>query len=336
MNSRTSTIEFDLKTTPISFRSLILNTKKNRYASPDMKLLISKYKKKLPNKKNKTNIIPDLRNDLNINSRYNTVENDKKIFPNIHAFSSPNLLNQSDHLKNKAKTINIDNKSFFKILPKKNSILKPNYRNFINEFLTEYYTKKHASHSIYKTLNVKKNVFIQNINKYIHRIEPPKNKIIFGLSPIPTKSKNLDLKIPERNNITLYNKYFQSPAIGERYERHMNELLRLKHAIKNIKVKEDKKKEQYAFRILSNYLSLNGIFDRKYYSENCLSNFKDFLEIDFEVNPLISYKVFLYEILNGEFDKYIQNPMDSNNSSILYYENHSRQNSDINYYVHHS
>ena len=120
MNSRTSTIEFDLKTTPISFRSLILNTKKNRYASPDMKLLISKYKKKLPNKKNKTNIIPDLRNDLNINSRYNTVENDKKIFPNIHAFSSPNLLNQSDHLKNKAKTINIDNKSFFKILPKKN------------------------------------------------------------------------------------------------------------------------------------------------------------------------------------------------------------------------
>ncbi len=47
MNSRTSTIEFDLKTTPISFRSLILNTKKNRYASPDMKLLISKYKKKI-------------------------------------------------------------------------------------------------------------------------------------------------------------------------------------------------------------------------------------------------------------------------------------------------
>ena len=336
MNSTTSTIQFELKTTPISLRSLILNTKKNRYASPDMKLLISKYKKQFPYKRNKLKIIPDLKNDLNINSRYNTVDNNKKFFPSIHTFSSPNLLNPSQHLKNKAKTINIDNKSFFNSISKKNSILKPNYRNFINEYLTEYYTKKNVGNSIYKTLNVKKNVFLQDLKKYIHRIEPPKKKIIFGLSPIPTKSLNLDLKIPETNNITLYNKYFKNPAIGERYERHMNELLRLKHAIKNIKVKEDKKKEQYAFRMLSNYLSLNGIFEKKYYSENCLSNFKDFLEIDFEVNPLISYKVFLYEILNGEFDKYIQNPMDSNNSSIFYYENHSRKNSDINYYVHHN
>jgi len=337
MNSTTSTIQFDLKNSPIIYRSLIINTKKNRYASPDMKLLISKYKKQFPYKKNKNKntIFPDLKYDLNINSRYNTVENNKKILPHIHTFSSPNLLNPSTHLKNKAKTINIDNNSFVNT-PKKNLILKPNYRNFIKEYLNEFYTKKKAGNSIYQILNVKKNVFLQNIQKYIHRTEPAKKKIIFGLSPIPTKSKNLDLKIPETNNITLYNKYFQNPAVGERYERHMNELLRLKNAIKNIKEKESKKKEQYAFRILSNYLSLNGIFDRKYYSENCLSNFKDFLEIDFEVNPEISYKVFLYEILNGEFDKYIQNPMDSTNSSILYFENHSRKDSDINYYVHHN
>ena len=183
---------------------------------------------------------------------------------------------------------------------------------------------------------LKKMFFFKIYKSIFIELNQQKKKIIFGLSPIPTKSKNLDLKIPETNNITLYNKYFQNPAVGERYERHMNELLRLKNAIKNIKEKESKKKEQYAFRILSNYLSLNGIFDRKYYSENCLSNFKDFLEIDFEVNPEISYKVFLYEILNGEFDKYIQNPMDSTNSSILYFENHSRKDSDINYYVHHN
>ena len=339
--SSLSTIHFDLESPPTSFRSVSLNVKKNRYASPDMKVLISKYKKKKIRKKIKE-LIPDIQSNfktINISNK-KIIEDNKKEFPNINTFSSPNLLDVSPKTRNNAKTINLKlNNNFFRSgFKTKNYSIKPPYRNFIKEYLNELTTKKGQADSIYKALSFKKFRYLNNLNEYIHRTEGPKRKIMLGLSPFPMKNKNLELKISDPNNniITLYNKCFHSPAIGERYERHMKELLRLKSVMKNIKEKYPGKKDKYSFRMLSNYLSQNGIFDKKYYTENYLSNFRDFLEIDFDVNPQISYKIFLHEILNGDYDKYVLNPMDSNNSSLIYYETHHPETERLdNDYMHH-
>ena len=72
--------------------------------------------------------------------------------------------------------------------------------------------------------------------------------------------------------------------------------------------------------MLSNYLAQNGIFDKEYYKEEYLYNFKEFLQINFEIHPEIPYKKFLYDVLFGYYDKYVSNPMDSNNSSLAYFE----------------
>ena len=86
--SSLSTIHFDLESPPTSFRSVSLNVKKNRYASPDMKVLISKYKKKKIRKKIKE-LIPDLKSNfktINISNK-KIIEDNKKEFPNINTFS---------------------------------------------------------------------------------------------------------------------------------------------------------------------------------------------------------------------------------------------------------
>ena len=339
--SSLSTIHFDLESPPTSFRSVSLNVKKNRYASPDMKVLISKYKKKKIRKKIKE-LIPDIQSNfktINISNK-KIIEDNKKEFPNINTFSSPNLLDVSPKTRNNAKTINLKlNNNFFRSgFKTKNYSIKPPYRNFIKEYLNELTTKKGQADSIYKALSFKKFRFLNNLNEFIHRTEGPKRKIMVGLSPFPMKNKNLELKISDPNNniITLYNKCFHSPAIGERYERHMKELLRLKSVIKNIEEKNSGKNNNSSFRMLANYLSQNGVFDKKYYNENYLSNFRDFLETDFEVNPQVSFKIFLHEILNGKYDKYISNPMDSTNSSLID-ETQNQQSERLNTYnyIHH-
>jgi hypothetical protein len=79
--------------------------------------------------------------------------------------------------------------------------------------------------------------------------------------------------------------------------------------------------------MLSNYLAQNGIFDKEYYKEEYLYNFKEFLQINFEIHPDVPYKKFLYDVLFGYYDKYVSNPMDSNNSSLAYFE---RKNNKFN------
>ena len=100
----------------------------------------------------------------------------------------------------------------------------------------------------------------------------------------------------------------------------MNELLKLKQILKNIKIENLNEKNDYFYKMLSNYLQQNGIFDKKFYTEKYLKNLKDFLNIDFDVQSNIPYKQFLYNILNGKYDDYLHNPMDSNNSSLAHFE----------------
>jgi hypothetical protein len=100
----------------------------------------------------------------------------------------------------------------------------------------------------------------------------------------------------------------------------MNELLKLKQILKNIKTENLNEKNEYSYKMLSNYLQKNGIFEKKFYTEKYLKNLKDFLNIDFDVQSNIPYKQFLYNILNGKYDDYLHNPMDSNNSSLAHFE----------------
>ena len=105
----------------------------------------------------------------------------------------------------------------------------------------------------------------------------------------------------------------------------MNELLKLKQILKNIKIENLNEKNDYFYKMLSNYLQQNGIFDKKFYTEKYLKNLKDFLNIDFDVQSNIPYKEFLYNILKGKYDNYLHNPMDSNNSSLAYFEKNGKK-----------
>ena len=98
----------------------------------------------------------------------------------------------------------------------------------------------------------------------------------------------------------------------------MKELLKLKQLMNNIKIMNKENKNDYAYRILISYLSQNGINDENYYSKKYLKNFKIFLKLDFEIDPKIAFKECLLDILNGKYDKYIENPMDSVEQSLYY------------------
>ena len=98
----------------------------------------------------------------------------------------------------------------------------------------------------------------------------------------------------------------------------MKELLKLKQLMNNIKIMNKENKNDYAYRILISYLSQNGINDKKYFSKNYLKNFKEFLKLDFAIDPKIAFKECLLDILNGKYDKYIENPMDSVEQSLYY------------------
>ena len=339
--STSSTVQVDFDSAPITFRSTTSENKR-RYASAKMNVLISKYKNIFKRRKIKT-FIPDVIGNFQTINYSNKILNDKKKKEHNKekTLSSQSVFNTLKKTKDKACTINTENKLVFscsQIKKQNQTMFQYQDRNFINEYIDSLYSRNKQANSLYRVLNDRKNSFIKTIKDNLIKKEESKRKIVLGLSPFPTIGKNLELKIQETDNniVSLYDKAFKSPAISERYERHMNELLRLKHVIKNIKGKDSKKRDKYCYRMLSNYLAQNGIFDKKYYSDNYLSNFKDFLEINFDINPKISYKGFLYDILNGEYDKFVQNPLDSKNSSLAYFEEHNKSRKvNVDYYSHH-
>jgi hypothetical protein len=158
------------------------------------------------------------------------------------------------------------------------------------------------------------------MKEYIHRnLYDKPTKIAFGLSPFPNIGMNKDFRIKEpiNKNVTLHNKNFSNRAICERYDKHMTELLRLKQLMKTIDLMDKTQKGDYDYRILCNYLAQNGIFEKKYYNKFYLKNFKEFLKINFDINPNVPYKTCLFDILKGDYDQYVENPMDSNNESFL-------------------
>ena len=349
MSTSCSTIQFGFDSTINSFRNNSQINKRNKYASPKMKILMTQYKDKYRFQREKLlmplssdlsthfqtviNFSSDSKKNKNNNNNNNSNNNEKQK-------TSLNLKNCFNQIQNKNKTQNKFKFHNFSIKKRKKSYFRISSRNYINEYINNIYSRKEISNSIYRNLSEKKNSYLKTMNDYINKIKEADRKIVIGLSPFPKVSKNLELKIPEINNliITRYNKSFNYYSIGERYERHMNELLKLKHVMKNLKGNDRDNKNKYFYRMLCNYLAQNGIFEKKYYNETYLSNFKDFLDVHFEINPEVPYKEFLFNILKGNYDKYVNNPMDSNNSSLAFYENHFKNktiNNNFEYYTHH-
>ncbi len=333
-----------------NFKSNSITIKnKNRYASPDMKLLIKKYKenkilenlkeKKLEKEKEEKKDLLFEESDEKFNSlttttnfrtsnnffnkiskmtykNYNTESNLKTEKSKKKILITPNTNKEKSNKENKENNQNKKNKKY-------NSNILDREKLLSNEtFLKNYFLRYKQANSIYKILNKRTKNYIDNIKNYIHRQKKADTKIVLGLSPFPNISLNREFRFQDSTNkcVTIYDKSFGFPSIGERFERHMSELLRLKHVMDNIKENDKKKRDEYSYRMLSNYLAQNGIFDKEYYKEEYLYNFKEFLQINFEIHPEIPYKKFLYDVLFGYYDKYVSNPMDSNNSSLAYFE----------------
>ena len=328
-----------------NFKSKSITTKKkNRYASPDMKLLIKKYKenKILENLKEKRLQIEkeekkDLIFDESENEKYNSIKTtnfrtSNNFFNKISKMTYKNYNTDSnlktENSKNKfLKTQNLKNEKIEKI-EKKNqkennfSILDREKLLSNETFLRNHFLRYKQANSIYRLLNKRTKNYIDKIKNYVNRQKKAETKIVLGLSPFPNISLNREFRFQDSTNkcVTIYDKSFGFPSIGERFERHMSELLKLKHVMDNIKENDKKKRDEYSYRMLSNYLAQNGIFDKEYYKEEYLYNFKEFLQINFEIHPDVPYKKFLYDVLFGYYDKYVSNPMDSNNSSLAYFE----------------
>ena len=311
-----------------NFKTKSLNLKnKNRYASSDIKLLITKYKEKqiIDSVNEKLSDInnPRIKNDSieNLQKEKSTQVKQFKTSPNFFNSKTPKIKNKFYFSHTNLNFYNNNPNEKKEFIYQENELDRNEKLNDI-KYLKKYFSTYKQANSIYFILNKKTQNYLDNMNKYVHRVNSNKKKIKLGLSPFPNISLNREFRFTDTVNkcITIYDKSFPSRAIGERYERHMNELLKLKQILKNIKTENLNEKNEYSYNMLSNYLQKNGIFEKKYYTEKYLKNLKDFLNIDFDVQSNIPYKQFLYNILNGKYDDYLHNPMDSNNSSLAHFE----------------
>ncbi len=327
MSSTTLKYIIESNNTP-KFKTKSLNLKnKNRYASSDIKLLITKYKEKqiLDSVNEKLSDInsPRIKNDTieKLKNEKCTQLKQFKTSPNFFNSKIPKIKNKFYFSHTNLNFYNNNGNEKKEFIYQENELDRKEKLNDI-KYLNKYFSTYKQANSIYFILNKNTKNYLDNINKYVHRVDSNKKKIKLGLSPFPNISLNREFRFTDSVNkcITIYDKSFPSSAIGERYERHMNELLKLKQILKNIKTENLNEKNEYSYKMLSNYLQKNGIFEKKFYTEKYLKNLKDFLNIDFDVQSNIPYKQFLYNILNGKYDDYLHNPMDSNNSSLAHFE----------------
>ncbi len=318
-------------------RQKIKANKKNLYALSGMKVLISKYKEstltKMINSKNEeeennsTNVVSE-----GVTTDYSEIIEGKrtkykvsfnKTINNFKNTSFP----KSNYNKYKLNSRNIrsfveKDDDFFSIYKSKKEESSDDKKAKLNDvkYLKKYFSKYKQANSLYSILDKKAKEHVNIMKEYIHRnLYDKPTKIAFGLSPFPNIGMNKDFRIKEpiNKNVTLHNKNFSNRAICERYDKHMTELLRLKQLMKTIDLMDKTQKGDYDYRILCNYLAQNGIFEKKYYNKFYLKNFKEFLKINFDINPNVPYKTCLFDILKGDYDQYVENPMDSNNESFL-------------------
>ena len=200
---------------------------KNRYASSDIKVLMSKYKEKqiYDTVNEKLSDIKNLKTINNSNNEPNeghttlTTSTDFKITNNFRKNLRFKFKNYNSH------TYNHFNKQqkIKEVEYQENQTDKEGDLNN-KEYINNYFSRYKQAETIYTILNKKTKKYFENLNKYVHRVNKSQKKIIFGLSPFPNISMNRELRFLDSTNksVTLYNKSFGSAAIGERYERHLS------------------------------------------------------------------------------------------------------------------
>ena len=344
-------IRLDTESSYTSEKQKLNLKKKNLYAVSGMKVLISKYKEstlsKMINSKNEdeendsTNVVSEgvttdyseivegKRNKYKVT--FNKANNNFNNYKNNSPYPKSNYTKYKLNSRN-LKSFNDNDDDFLSIFKSKKEESSDDKKAKLNDvkYLKKYFSKYKQANSLYSILDKKAKEHVNIMKEYIHRnLYDKPTKIAFGLSPFPNIGMNKDFRIKEpiNKNVTLHNKNFSNRAICERYDKHMTELLRLKQLMKTIDLMDKTQKGDYDYRILCNYLAQNGIFEKKYYNKFYLKNFKEFLKINFDINPNVPYKTCLFDILKGDYDQYVENPMDSNNSSLAYFE---RKNNKFN------
>ena len=336
-------IRLDTESSYTSEKQKLNLKKKNLYAVSGMKVLISKYKEstlsKMINSKNEdeennsTNVVSE-----GVTTDYSEIVEGKrnkykvtfnKANNNFNNYKINSPYPKSNYTKYKLnsrnlKSFNDNDDDFLSIYKSKKEESSDDKKAKLNDvkYLKKYFSKYKQANSLYSILDKKAKEHVNIMKEYIHRnLYDKPTKIAFGLSPFPNIGMNKDFRIKEpiNKNVTLHNKNFSNRAICERYDKHMTELLRLKQLMKTIDLMDKTQKGDYDYRILCNYLAQNGIFEKKYYNKFYLKNFKEFLKINFDINPNVPYKTCLFDILKGDYDQYVENPMDSNNESFLNY-----------------
>ena len=336
-------IRLDTESSYTSEKQKLNLKKKNLYAVSGMKVLISKYKEstlsKMINSKNEdeennsTNVVSEgvttdyseivegKRNKYKVT--FNKANNNFNNYKNNSPYPKSNYTKYKLNSRN-LKSFNDNDDDFLSIFKSKKEESSDDKKAKLNDvkYLKKYFSKYKQANSLYSILDKKAKEHVNIMKEYIHRnLYDKPTKIAFGLSPFPNIGMNKDFRIKEpiNKNVTLHNKNFSNRAICERYDKHMTELLRLKQLMKTIDLMDKTQKGDYDYRILCNYLAQNGIFEKKYYNKIYLKNFKEFLKINFDINPNVPYKTCLFDILKGDYDQYVENPMDSNNESFLNY-----------------
>ena len=288
--------------------------------------------KKTKIKKNFKIIKSNLLNNDNIYYNDTKQEIRKKgnyIYKNYQKFKYLKLFKNNLNKKNKKSLSSIHSaNNILKMKLNKSDIIDTNDKKYINS----YFNKYKPSFNLYSVLENKKNEFFYN---YLKKKSTPLKKFKMGISPL---SKTIDyegikLPISLNINVTTYDKNFHSITKVYRYHKNMNNFLYLKELIKNLNEKyidlSFEEKEKKIISLIQSFLFKNGIFDKKYYNNNCkkyINNLLEFILNDFEIDPQIQFKECVINILENKYN----NNNNNNQISINPYNNKDYNNSKNN------
>ena len=302
--------------------------KKNNYSLKDAKILMMKFKERRFSEKNIFSRNKLNNENLSSTSTQTNKETMKGILGNPNLKFRPlsnklirkNIYKTYHSIKNKFNPIKIETNNFLTNNEETSFDKELNLNN--KNYLSKYFSKYQQSVSLYSVLEKKKNDFFEKIKekKFNYSFEKKNNKkMIIGLNQVSNKTqKSKDLKIPFLNNnlVTIHSKNFLNYSSGIRYEKNMTKLNRIKQMIISFrKINNDNEENKiYSYKLISNYLMSNGIFEKQFYSQKYINNFENFLKLDYDISPNYVFKKCLYDILNGKYNNYLKGSVTNKSS----------------------
>ena len=181
MSSTTLKYIIESNNTP-KFKTKSLNLKnKNRYASSDIKLLITKYKEKqiLDSVNEKLSDInsPRIKNDTieKLKNEKCTQLKQFKTSPNFFNSKIPKIKNKFYFSHTNLNFYNNNGNEKKEFIYQENELDRKEKLNDI-KYLNKYFSTYKQANSIYFILNKRTKNYLDNMNKYIHRVDSNKKK----------------------------------------------------------------------------------------------------------------------------------------------------------------